>query len=179
MKKVYYYVTKGKSFISKSIELWTRSYCSHAGFIDDTKLNDVTLQNLKTTKDCLIEAWVKPKEHFWQMRVIRSSLSYHSPGTHFEVFELKVNTREYHKIHEFQNICVFLEVPYDWKAIVGFVLRFKMRNNGKLFCSEKECMSLKYAGILPNDFPCWRVHPSDFKYLLKSLGAKKVLEFTT
>jgi len=175
MKSVYFGVTEGCSLTSKLIEFWTRSDKSHAFFVNPLVF-DGSIESLYRDGS-LIESWKLPGESIFKMRVIYSSFKNHSENTKFYIYELPVSDEQYTKILNFQTICAYLEVPYDWKAIVGFVLRFKMRNNGKLFCSEKECMSLKYAGILPKDFPCWRVHPGDFKYLLELLGAKKILEY--
>jgi len=177
MRKVYYAVTEGKSLTSKLIEFWTRSNRSHALFINPEYF-DGTVESLYQDGS-LIEAWKYPDESLFRMRVIYSRLDIHSKGTKFYVYELPVTDDQYMKIMNFQNICAYLEVPYDWKAIVGFVLRFKMRNNGKLFCSEKECLSLKYAGLLDPNFPCWRVSPADFEFLLWTLNAKRILTFTT
>lgn len=174
MKYLYYALTHGKSFVSKSIEFWTRSSLSHALFV-----NDVLFDKQKYEEPgVFIEMWKKPKENFLQLRCIKSSALYHSPGTKFDFYRLKVNDDVYDKVHEFQRICAYLEIPYDWKAIVGFVIPFKLKKDGHLFCSEKECLSLKYAGIVPKDYPCWKCSPDRFKDLLELIGAEMFDSFT-
>jgi hypothetical protein len=177
MREVYYGLTNGKSWTSKLIEFWTRSNRSHAFFVNP-EIFDGTKNSLYRLGS-IIEAWNKPNESIFKTRVINSCIKYHSPGTLFTIYKLNVDDEAYQKILEFQKVCAYLEIPYDWKAIIAFVLPMKLKRNGYLFCSEKECLSLKYAGILPNEIECWKVSPDRFEALLLTLGAKKVLEFTS
>jgi len=174
MKDLYYALTHGRSFVSKAIETWTRSSLSHALFVDD-KLFE---KRLFDEPGIFIEMWKKPNESFFKLRCIKSSIQNHSPETVFYFYRLKVNDNVYDKVHEFQRVCAYLEIPYDWKAIIGFVIPFKLKKDGHLFCSEKECLSLKYAGLLPEDYPCWKCSPDRFKELLELIGAEMVETLT-
>jgi hypothetical protein len=177
MKSLFFGLETGLSFTSKLIKFWTRSKRSHAFFIHP-EIYDGTMDSLYK-HGALIEAWKYPNEPIWKTRVIYSCLSNHSAGTPFTVYELKVSDEQYQKVLEFQNVCAFLEIPYDWKAIVAFVIPFKLKKDGHLFCSEKECLSLKYAGLISEEIPCWKISPDLFEDLLLVAGAKKVADYVT
>jgi len=172
MKSVYFALFSGISLPSKLIKFWTRSKRSHSAYVAD-------LAGLESYKfGSLIEAWRYPKEPIWKMRTIRSHLGFHSPGTKITIYELKVTDEQFQKIDSFQKVCAWLEVPYDWKAIVSFVIPRKLKRDGHLFCSEKDCLSLKYAGLLHEKIECWKVSPDRFEDILLLLGAKPIKNLT-
>jgi len=174
-RKLYFGLESGLSWTSTLIKFWTRSKRSHAFFINP-EIFDGTVESLYKPQS-IIEAWTPKGEPLWKTRVIYSSLHNHTPGTPFTVYELEVNRTQYQKALDFQHTCAYLGIPYDWKAIVSFVIPFKLKRNGYLFCSEKECLCLKFIGKLSEDVPCWKMSPDLFEDLLLSLGAKKVADF--
>ena len=175
MRWIYFILFSGISWTSKLIKFWTRSKRSHAAFVNPDVF-DMSIASLYKD-NALIEAWNRPKEPIWKTRCIYSSLRNHKPKTPFTLYKLEVTEKQVNKIYEFQHTCAFLEIPYDWKAIVGFVLPMKLKKDGYLFCSEKECLSLKYAGVLKTDIPCWKMSPDLFEDLLITKGAQKVGDF--
>ena len=177
-KDLFFIFFEGLSFTSKLIRWWTRSKFSHSGFVND-KIVSIGNKGSFYKYGALIEAWKKPNESLFAMRTMNSSFANHTKRTPFKVLRLKVSLEQYEKVHEFQRICAYLQVPYDWKAIVAFVVPFKLKRNGYLFCSEKDCLSLKYAGVLPDEIQCWKTSPDRLYALLRAEGADLVYEDTT
>ena len=153
MQSLHFVLFEGISFLSKGIRFFTRSNYSHAAVWDKEK-------------DRLIEAWGSVPHVHWRY----SEFSAHTPGTPYEIWELKVKEEQYEKAIHFYRWLADRQFPYNYLGVIGFVLPF-FTSNGGFFCSEGCWEGLVFAGIAPKDIPGWKVSPDRFKEQIELLGA--------
>jgi len=119
---IYYIAFKGISLVSKLIRFWTRGDYSHVGVL--------------INKDVYIEVWPESKFNAISMKWDKGSpFIKHKPKTEVTIFELEFKNKDDYlrMVNWYYSL---IGKPYDWLAIIGFVLRFKLKPNNKYFCSE-------------------------------------------
>lgn len=136
---------KGKSLLSRGIQLRTWSEYSHAAWL----FGD----------ESVIEAWTNGVRHV-------SSLSRaHTPGTVVDVFRVpEIDDATIEASNRRQVASAFLleqlGKPYDFQGIFGFLLRKEEQSPEKWFCSELCFAACKQAGVeLLSRVPAWKVDP--------------------
>lgn len=162
MKEYYIKVVffKGTSFFSKLVRFFTRSKFSHAAFqIEDSML---------------LEAWKNKKDGsvLWTI----TSYENHTPGTEIEIVYIPVTKKIYFQFLEICKFIDYVKIPYDFLGVIAFVIPFKLKINGRWFCSEGVYEILKYLGILKSDTPGWKINPDDLYTLLTASNEKKEIK---
>ena len=149
-------VFKGFSVVSKAIKFYTRSNYSHVGFM----MNSNTI----------IEAWNHGggMKQWWDY----STAAAHSNGTPYELWRIAVTEEDYDKVHKLFIGWVDSKLPYDWKGIVGFVLKGGKDSKVGRFCSEG-CIEplvdvFGWDRIQPS-----KVSPEDFVRIIQAAGAER------
>ena len=132
----------GRSWMSKFIQWRTWSPISHAS---------VFSKDLKT----VWEAWPKggvQKNDFWK--------GPHKSETRIDLFRVYCTEEQAKEIYEYLDGKIGSQ--YDWKAIVGFVLRIPMEGLVELFCSQLVFDACKESGIaLLKRIESFKVSPGD------------------
>ena len=116
---------KGRSIPSRLIRLQTRSEYSHVA----VQMDDGTV----------IEAWA-----IGGVRHVASPTEAHKPGTPIDVFEIK-GTYDEGMVRRFLKSQ--LGKRYDYRAIVRFLTRRKMRADDRWFCSELVIEAFRRGGL--------------------------------
>jgi hypothetical protein len=142
---------EGKSLFSKIVRFFTRSNFSHVAFL----LND--------NKD-LLEAWIIDKQFKWG----KTNITNHTPGTPYVVIDIPVSKKVYDRYLEITEFIDYCKIPYDILGVIAFVIPFKLKINGRWFCSEGVYEVLKYLGILASDTPGWKISPDNLYTILTS-----------
>jgi len=165
MKKLSYIAFYGKTFVSKLIKFWTRSKYSHiAVYTQDEKIAGE-----------LIEVWPGSKKFlkfkmFWDYSFFRR----HKKGTKFELWELEVSEEEYDYCMGQYIGYAIKKIPYDWKAIFGFLFKYKKDSRKGKMCSEGCITPFVEFRKLTNMNPSHQ-SPQDFIKIIESFGGKNVL----
>lgn len=130
---------KGRSWISRIIRWRTWSPYSHAAWL----CRDGTV----------IEAW--PGGVQW----VSGLLAQHKEQTTVEVYEIVGLTEEQRtRIETF--LVAQIGKPYDYLAILGFMLRKPLQEPSRWFCSELVFSACQSAGVnLLARIPSWKVSP--------------------
>ncbi len=148
------YAFNGISLLSKLITFWTRGPVSHIAVEVDGRL---------------IEAWKFPDGLRWGY----SDLSNHTPGTPYEVWELKLKPEEEEVCRAFWTGLAKRKAPYDLMGVFGFVVKATTGDKEKWFCSEGAIYPLvkvkRWDRIRP-----WRVSPTRFVEIIQAAGARLV-----
>ena len=153
---------KGKSMTSKVIRFWTRSKnYSHIAMSVDGKL---------------IEAWPHGGNPL-KAWVDYGSFENHKEGTEVEIWTLEVSESVYHYCLEQWRKMAELGVPYDWKSIIGFVLKSSKDKKNRLFCSEAAIKPLVEILLLDRINPN-HVDPQSFIELIQAMGGMCVKKCT-
>ncbi len=162
MKTLKFYSFYGKSFISKIIKFWTRSNISH-----------IAIGLEKPWGYQLIEAWKNKKNKFkvnWQF----TNLNNHKKGTSYDVWELEVSDGMYDFCMTQYESYAFYNLPYDWKAVFGFLFKTKNENKKGRTCSEGAITPILIYKNINSIIDSSKINPQDFLNLISMLGAKKV-----
>jgi len=114
---------KGKGFISRVIQLQTRSQYSHVGIVVGNRF---------------YESW-----HAGGVQADRSIIG--EDYDSFRVSHYKVNEDAIDNIKEFLQMK--LGFKYDFISVARFVSRRPAKENNKYFCAELIMDAFKYAGI--------------------------------
>ena len=111
-----------KDFVSRLIRFWTRGRYSHSAVLfPDGKLLEVWPFNQKK----------------WEYVTL---LTNHDQDEEITVFEVFLGNH-YKDIKQMYDQLV--GKAYDWRAIIGFVLKLKKGNRNKYFCSEGSVTPIK------------------------------------
>lgn len=118
---------RGKSFVSKAIQLQTRSAYSHVAI----QLGDYEIY----------EAW-----HVGGVRKLRYATEGHSDGTPIDIYRIDyIPDGAVDKIRKFLQQQVGKK--YDFKSVLRFITRRKVRADDRWFCSELVLAALEAGGI--------------------------------
>jgi len=130
---------RGRSIISRGIQLQTRSKYSHAAVM----LDDRTV----------IEAW-----HKGGVRRLDSPFDGHSEKTLIDVY--KVDDTYYPEIVE-DFLKQQIGKKYDFRSVLRFMTRIKAKDNDKWFCSELVVEAFRRGGIDLLKGPAGMLSPRD------------------
>lgn len=130
---------RGKSVISRLIQLQTRSVYSHIA---------IELDN-----GSVIEAWAKGG-----VTISDSYSTQHTPGTVVDVFKINT-TYAPDNVHDFLMDQIGKE--YDFISIMRFLFRRKAPINGKWFCSELCAAAFRAGSLVLQDLPESYLSPRD------------------
>lgn len=152
---------KGTSLTSRIIQLATRGKYSHIGYLPPVEMQVDT----DLVGPLIIEAW----KGMVRLDDVRCS---HNPKTKFEVFHLPCNQWQADNFMSFASDKIYK--PYDYLAIMNFILPKRMKFNRKdqYFCSELIAEGLNICfgtGLTP-----YKESPSDIVRALQGLGGNMV-----
>jgi len=155
MKELQFVIYKYAKFspADLAVKFWTRSEFVHTGFIYDYP---TTIEPIGKTLFTL----------HWDYY----SLTRQKHKRTAEIWSKYVPTDIYNTVKEFFEELARKQWPYDWKGILGFVIKVS-DNKNKYFCSEGCAISLVRAGLWPK-IKTEIVHPGSFRELLKVSGFK-------
>jgi hypothetical protein len=158
MQKLIFVSFFGVSWASRLIRAVTRSMgTSHIAVWD-------------TEKETLIEAW-GGVSLCWRW----SNFKNHTPGTQYEVWELDVDDKVYNTCMETYRKWADMGHPYDYIAILGFILRMRRENIYGDFCSEGAVRPLALALGWTKITPAF-ISPADFIALIQAAGGRLLAE---
>jgi len=157
---IYVGVTQGISFYSKVIK-WFQwgNPNTHIFYIYEEELNKEDPVILESIAD---------------YGVHKSKLSVaHTPGTPYQIYSLKVTTKQKRIIEEYLEQQI--GKGYDYIGILGFASRKDTNDNNKLFCSELVYQAFNKAAVKLfrtlrpiQIYPSLAIEPTIFKFLYAS-----------
>ena len=142
---------RGKSLVSRAIELQTRSPYSHAAAM----LDDNTI----------IEAW-----HLGGVSHVDTIWTNHTRETPIDIFRVEARPGQQAVFEAY--LVGQVGKPYDFRSVFRFLSHTPARENGKWFCSELVTAALDYAGVSP----LLRVKPSEVSPGMPAMSP--LLEYT-
>jgi len=145
------------SIVDRAIKLWTRSDYVHTGFVYDYP---TTIEPIGSTLFNL----------HWDYYSLRTSRHKRK----VEIWSKYVNDESYNKVKHFFEDLANKAWPYDWKGILGFVVKVS-DSKDKYFCSEGCALSLVKSGLWPN-VKTEIIHPGFFREMLIVSGFRKTQE---
>lgn len=131
---------RGKSLISRIIQVINWSPYSHAAWIDPL---DGTV----------IEAW-----HRGGVTHVKDISTNHTKGTEVEIYSVEGETEEYRQIirHFLKNQ---IGAKYDFAGIIGFIIRKNIQRKNKWFCSELIAQAYQNANLPILNLPSNKIYP--------------------
>ena len=118
---------RGKSFVSKAIQLQTRSPYSHVA--------------IQLDEHEIYEAW-----HVGGVRRLRYATEGHDSGTVIDICRINnVSDGSVDKVRAFLQSQIGKK--YDFKSVLRFITRRKVRADNRWFCSELVLAALEAGGI--------------------------------
>jgi len=118
---------RGRSLVSKAIQMQTRSPYSH-----------VAVQ-MQDARGAVIEAW-----HVGGVREIADPLEGHDSDTVIDVFSVTGLYRETDVVNFLKQE---LGKKYDFRSVARFLTRIPAKENGKWFCSELVVAAFRHGGL--------------------------------
>ena len=116
---------RGRSIVSRGIQLQTRSKYSHVA---------VELDN-----GAVIEAW-----HKGGVRLIKDPFEGHSDKTLIDVYRIDEGYKP-HRVERFLRSRIGRK--YDFRSVFRFLTRIKAKDNDKWFCSELTIEAFRHGGL--------------------------------
>ncbi len=99
-------------------------------------------------------------------KIKRENVSEYAKGTKVEVYEIECSTKQAEKVRQW-----FLsrerQAGYDLPGLIGFIVRGKIEDEKKFFCSEAFVTACYAAGIevfAPKRCPAYKVAPGTLRW---------------